>query len=206
MLKNFYWYFQSALTDKWCDSVIKFAESKENNYGLISGVSKKGKQIDYKKLDDKAKKKLFKKRKSKVAWLDEPWVYNEVSKFVKTANQNAGWNFVLKGVEYAQFTTYDLKDYYGWHSDTLSSSFENDHMRKLSVTVSLTDPKEYKGGELEFDFRDDEPNKKSYVTCKEILPRGSIVVFPSFIWHRVKPVTKGQRQSLVMWFSGPNFV
>ena len=76
----------------------------------------------------------------------------------------------------------------------------------LSVTVTLTDPKEYKGGELEFDFRQQDPDKpREPRTCTEILPKGSIVVFPSFVWHRVKPVTKGVRYSLVIWNLGYPF-
>ena len=79
-------------------------------------------------------------------------------------------------------------------------------IRKLSVTVSLTDPKEYKGGELEFDFRNLDPDKKPNIrACTEILPKGSLVVFPSFVWHRVKPVTKGVRHSLVIWNLGYPF-
>ena len=76
-------------------------------------------------------------------------------------------------------------------------------IRKLSVTVSLSDPSEYKGGELEFDFRNLDPDKKRNVRkCKEILPKGSIVIFPSFCWHRVCPVKSGTRYSLVVWNLG----
>jgi len=73
------------------------------------------------------------------------------------------------------------------------------------VTCSLSDPKDYKGGELEFDFRNQYPNKSSVRKCVEIKPRGSIVVFPSHVWHRVKPVTKGTRYSLVIWNLGYPF-
>jgi len=76
-------------------------------------------------------------------------------------------------------------------------------IRKLSVTVTLSDPKDYKGGELEFDFRNEDPNKKPNVKkCTEILPKGSLVVFPGFVWHRVCPVKKGSRYSLVIWSLG----
>ena len=68
------------------------------------------------------------------------------------------------------------------------------------------DPKEYKGGELEFDLRNLDPDKKPNLrSCTEILPKGSLVVFPSFVWHRVKPVTKGERNSLVIWNLGYPF-
>jgi PKHD-type hydroxylase len=82
----------------------------------------------------------------------------------------------------------------------------NGKIRKLSVTVTLSDPKEYKGGELEFDFRNLDPDKKRNVKkCKEILPKGSLVVFPSFVWHRICPVKSGERNSLVIWNLGHPF-
>ena len=77
------------------------------------------------------------------------------------------------------------------------------------MTCQLTDGSEYEGGELEFDYRDYEPHTrkedKHLKKCKEILPKGSIIVFPSFVWHRVKPVTKGIRYSLVAWHLGHPF-
>ena len=82
-------------------------------------------------------------------------------------------------------------------------------IRKLSMTCQLTDGSEYKGGELEFDFRNYDPHmrdeSKHRIQCKEILPKGSIIVFPSFVWHRVKPVTSGTRYSLVVWHLGKPF-
>ena len=82
-------------------------------------------------------------------------------------------------------------------------------IRKLSVTCQLTDGSEYEGGELEFDFRDYDPNirdeSKHLIKAKEVLPKGSIVVFPSHVWHRVKPVKKGTRYSLVLWNLGYPF-
>jgi hypothetical protein len=74
--------------------------------------------------------------------------------------------------------------------------------RAVSALVYLNN--DYKGGELEFQFRNqDDPTATR--KCVEILPRGSIVVFPSFVWHRVKPVTKGTRYSLVLWNLGYPF-
>jgi len=77
------------------------------------------------------------------------------------------------------------------------------------MTCQLTDGSEYEGGELEFDFRNYDPHMREesqhLKQAKEILPKGSIIVFPSFVWHRVKPVTKGTRYSLVMWNIGYPF-
>ena len=76
--------------------------------------------------------------------------------------------------------------------------------RKLSVTVNLTNPKHYKGGDLKFDLGPHAGGKR-YHLCKEIRPRGSIIVFPSFIHHQVTPVTQGTRYSLVIWNLGKMF-
>ena len=77
------------------------------------------------------------------------------------------------------------------------------------MTCQLTDGAEYEGGELEFDFRNYVPHMreetKHLIQAKEILPKGSIIVFPSFLWHRVKPVIKGTRYSLVLWNLGRQF-
>ena len=72
------------------------------------------------------------------------------------------------------------------------------------MTCCLTGPESYEGGEFEFRFTNDD-GKTEDIICKEIIPKGSIVVFPSFIHHRVKPVTKGTRYSLVMWSCGEPF-
>lgn len=76
-------------------------------------------------------------------------------------------------------------------------------IRKLSVTVSLSDPKEYDGGNLNFDLGPHRPDR--YHECTEIRPRGSIIVFPSHIYHQVTPVTRGTRYSLVAWNLGYPF-
>ena len=47
--------------------------------------------------------------------------------------------------------------------------------------------------------------KSSKELCTEIRPQGSVIVFPSFVWHRVTPVTKGTRYSLVLWTCGQPF-
>jgi len=74
-------------------------------------------------------------------------------------------------------------------------------IRKLSMTVNLTDPKNYKGGNLKFDFGPHAARGR-YHTCTEIRPRGSIIVFPSDRYHQVTPITSGTRYSLVMWTLG----
>ena len=77
-------------------------------------------------------------------------------------------------------------------------------VRKLSMTLNLTDPDDYKGGDLKFDFGP-HAGRGRFKTCKEIRPRGSIIIFPSFIHHQVTPVTSGTRYSLVIWSLGKPF-
>ena len=146
-------------------------------------------------------------------WLDEKWIYKELHPYINIANQNAGWNFQWDFSEQCQFTKYELNQYYGWHCDSFYEPYANDHnnlnfrgkIRKLSMTVCLSDEKDYKGGEFEFQPRsEDDPNPS--IECKEVRQKGSIVVFPSFVWHRVKPVTEGTRYSLVMWSLGRPFI
>jgi PKHD-type hydroxylase len=76
------------------------------------------------------------------------------------------------------------------------------------VTCVLNDPCEFEGGDLEFDARNyspDKRNEKEHVIKLKDVKKGSVIVFPSFIFHRVKPVTKGVRYSLVVWNRGPVF-
>lgn len=77
-------------------------------------------------------------------------------------------------------------------------------IRKLSVTISLSDPKDYDGGNLKFDFGP-HAEKQRFFTCEEIRPKGSVIVFPSHIYHQVTPVTRGTRYSLVAWNLGKPF-
>ena len=203
-LTNYYWYFQSVVPSRLCDDIIKYAKSIKDQTALTGGFS------DPKKLNQKQIKDLKKKRDSNIVWLNDRWIYKEIQPYVHQANANAGWNFQWDFSESCQFTQYKKGQYYDWHCDGWTKPYQrqagdpsNGKVRKLSVTLTLSDPKDYKGGELEFDFRNLDPDKpRKPVKCKEILPKGSLVVFPADLWHRVCPVKKGTRHSLVMWSLG----
>jgi len=209
-LQNYYYYFQNALTPRFCDELIKYGISQQEQLALIGSVNEKvnkGKSLDNKDIKD-----LKKKRDSNIVWLSDKWIYREIQPYIHKANKLAGWNFDWDFSESCQFTKYKLNQFYDWHCDSWETPYVNSNnpdingkIRKLSVTCSLSDPKDYEGGELEFDFRNMEPDKPNVRKCAEIKPRGSIVVFPSHVWHRVKPVTKGTRYSLVIWNIGKPF-
>ena len=213
-LNNYYYYFSSALSSKFCDEIIEYALSQPKTIARIGGFDKE-------KLSDDEIKNMQKKRKSDLIWLDDKWIYKEIHPWIHEANKCAGWNFDWDWSEACQFTQYGVDQYYGWHCDSWNEPYQRkqnddgtwpgDHgkIRKLSVTISLSEPTDYEGGNLEFDFRNSTDLEwqqyKTTKECKEIRPRGSIVVFPSFVWHRVKPVTKGKRYSLVIWNLGYPF-
>jgi PKHD-type hydroxylase len=208
-LQNYYYYFQSALTPRFCDELVKYGKLQQEQIALTGGQTEKvnkGKPLDDKDIID-----LKKKRDSNIAWLNDRWIYKEIQPFIHQANRLANWNFDWDFSESCQFTKYGPGQHYGAHCDSWESPYANadnkdtfGKIRKLSVTCSLSDPSEYEGGELEFQFRNqDDPTPKK--KCVEILPRGSICVFPSFVWHEVRPVTKGVRYSLVIWSLGYPF-
>ena len=205
-----YWYFKSALTPKFCDDIINYGLSKK----LIRAETGHQQSLNKPKLNKKQIKDLKEIRDSEIVWLDEPWIYKEIHHYIHSANKNAGWNFEWDFSEPCQFTKYKNNQFYDWHIDSYEKPFDNKNIkyrygkiRKLSVTCQLTDGSEYKGGELEFDFRDYNPNKrdesKHLIQAKEILPKGSIIVFPSNSWHRVKPITKGQMYHFSYFRSWP---
>jgi PKHD-type hydroxylase len=209
-LQNYYYYFQSALTPRFCDELIKYGISQQEQLALTGGQTTK--INEGKPLDDKDIVDLKKKRDSNIVWLSDRWIYKEIQPFIHQANQLAGWNFEWSFSEACQFTKYKLNQFYDWHCDSWETPYANQDnkdtngkIRKLSVTCSLSAPEDYEGGELEFDFRNTDPDKPAIRKCAEIKPRGSIVVFPSHVWHRVKPVTKGTRYSLVIWNLGYPF-
>ena len=208
-LNNYYYYFREALTPRFCDELLKYGKSQQEQLALTGGQTEKvnkGKPLEEKDILD-----LKKKRDSNIVWLSDRWIYKEIQPFIHQANRLAGWNFDWNFSEACQFTKYGPGQHYGAHCDSWEAPYDNPSnpdthgkIRKLSVTCSLSDPSEYEGGELEFQFRNqDDPTPKK--KCVEILPRGSICVFPSFVWHEVRPVTKGIRYSLVIWNLGYPF-
>jgi PKHD-type hydroxylase len=232
-LKYSYWYFKSVLSPQFCDDLIKHGNEQREHLGLTGGqldqIKKKkikrtsanayltDEQIKEMNLNpvNKLKKKeindLKKRRNSSVAFLNDTWIFREIHPYINQANRSAGWNFDWDFSESCQFTKYKLNQFYDWHADSFLEPYNkpqipnnHDKIRKISVTCSLSYPKDYEGGELEFQTRNDTDPTKT-IKCTEILPRGSIVVFPSFVWHRVKPVTKGTRYSLVIWNLGYPF-
>ena len=94
-LKNYYWYFEKALSTEFCDKVIKLGKSLQRKKALTGTANKYTKEVQ-------------KIRKSNVAWLNEQWIYDEILPYVNTANKNANWNFEIDSYEECQFTKYGM--------------------------------------------------------------------------------------------------
>jgi PKHD-type hydroxylase len=130
-------------------------------------------------------------RNSDVAMFDAThWFSGILYNLALASNFQAEWNFSILGPEILQIASYGPEQHYTWHPD--HEMLRREHViRKLSVICMLSDSSEYSGGDLEFD---------PYGEVK--LERGDVIVFPSFLKHRVVPVTEGLRKTAVIWVSG----
>lgn len=140
-------------------------------------------------------------RRARIAWLDDQgegaWVFQRVVETVIEANRNHFGFDLTEFAERLQVAVYEGADRgrFDWHSDSGDGRLAG--KRKLTFVAQLSDPADYEGGALELN-----PAGRA-----EALPRGQgeAVLFPSFVLHRVTPVTRGVRRSLTIWVHGPEF-
>jgi PKHD-type hydroxylase len=146
-------------------------------------------------------------RKSKIRFYgydqNTSWFFDKLNYTIDMLNARF-YNFDLNGYDYVQYTEYydHENGKYDFHMDTIMESKENidSEMRKLSITMLLNDPeKDFDGGEFEINTGGEKDAIK--VDAK----KGRIIAFPSFMIHRVAPVLRGTRKSLVIWVLGPKF-
>ena len=145
-LSNYFWYFKSALTPRFCDEVIKYALQQKDDIARTGGFDKP-------KLSKEDVKNIQRKRRSDLVWFNDTWIYKELHPYVHEANRRAGWNFEWDRSESCQFTKYKQGQYYDWHCDSWDKIYkrkkghpEDGKIRKLSMTCQLTDGSEYSGG------------------------------------------------------------
>ena len=139
-----------------------------------------------------------KKRITTISWIpfkEMTEMYRDIEKTMLQANNNHFGFDGMRLTEVAQFTHYLEGGFYDWHMDNDVQGKHQQPVRKISMTLLLSDPSTFEGGELEF--------MSKGKTAK--LKQGQAIFFASWLQHRVKPVTKGERKSLVMWFGGPPF-
>ena len=139
-----------------------------------------------------------KKRITKISWIpfqEMGHMYQDLNKFIQQANKNHFGFGDIRITEQAQFTEYPEGAFYDWHMDCDVNMEHEPPVRKISMTLLLNDPSEFEGGDLELMA----PGR--YAELKQ----GHAIIFASFLNHRVNPVTRGMRQSLVVWFGGKAF-
>ena len=139
-----------------------------------------------------------KKRITTISWIPfkemQP-MYDDLNMFIQKANRNHFGFGDIQITEQAQFTEYPEGGFYDWHMDTDVTMQKEPPVRKISMTCLLSPENQFEGGDLELMA----PGKRVK------LKQGHAIIFASFLNHRVAPVVKGVRQSLVMWFGGEPF-
>ena len=204
---NEWFVFTDVIDNKTCNK-LKRLGSKQWEAAAID--TKKGTTDEERKKGRKPEMGVDKKtRITDIAWTNDQWVYDTIWPFMMQANAEAGWKYEIKYAESNQITRYKKGGFYNFHRDGAgchmskynnpTNAFMHDHVRKLSMTVLLNES--FEGGDFEFTSYSKE---KCEVTPVE-MNQGDIIVFPSFMEHRVAPITKGIRYSLVTWFLGPPF-
>tara|TARA_Y100001949_G_C15796246_1_gene247204 strand:+ start:57 stop:632 length:576 start_codon:yes stop_codon:yes gene_type:complete len=187
--RNIWYYFTEAIDKDTCDKIRSLADDK------------------WMTAETHAEKQDI--RQSSVAWIHDQWLYDIIWQYMRKANNDAGWKYEIHTAEDMQITRYKPGDHFNWHrdgqNDHLSAYTENNpillnRVRKLSMTILLNE--DYEEGEFQFATYGKE---KCDIHTPEYNKTGTVIVFPSDVEHRVAPVSKGIRYSLVAWFLGPPF-
>lgn len=191
-----FYVFPRAVKPDVCDQIVKDCKQNILKKASIHGFDKKGR-------DDP------KIRKTSVYFIaDEKNKINELAwHFLREANK-VQFHYDLTYFQAIQFAEYQNGGFYGWHQDA-SGIEPNNETRKLSLTLVLSKPDNFEGGELQFYNGDRPMEDMGEITAEQVTndikAQGSVICFDSRDFHRVTPVTKGVRHSIVCWTVGPNF-
>ena len=143
-------------------------------------------------------------RDSSIAWVQHNELtadfYDNVTRVALNVN-NQKYNFNLQYLEMLQYGEYSVDGHYDWHADDVLRSDNND-ARKLSFSLLISNDDEYEGGDFQICIPNPNQNKIINIKLKQ---KGTMIFFPSFVWHSIVPVTKGTRYSLVCWSKGNLF-
>jgi PKHD-type hydroxylase len=187
-MKNLWEVWTSAISEQYCDYIIE----KATKHPVIDATI----GFDNSNFEDHGY------RSSSIRWLDvlgqDSDIAETLMRFVRRSNRN-NFGFNIGTMNEIQYTEYHASSggKYDWHHDVF---WENDmpYDRKLSVVIQLSNPSDYNGAQFEF-FGMPSP------TPEQWSPRGSVLIFPSFFFHKVNPITSGTRISLVSWIEGPKW-
>jgi PKHD-type hydroxylase len=192
-MKGEWCYWNNYVTADICDQVISYALKLEQQMPTLG-------------YDSGSQNENF--RRSRVRWIDVnvnpefTFIYDLMWKALIKINQD-WFSFNVTSLPPMQFTEYEesYQGEYQLHQDVFWVNGGSTH-RKISLVLQLSDPANYEGGNLMFEKVGSEPSNADYEAMRA---RGTIVAFPSFVYHKLTPVTRGKRYSLVAWFEGPKF-
>jgi PKHD-type hydroxylase len=186
--KQDYAYWENFLTEEEINFILARPEWLTASHGVVTGDQTNGSIIP-------------EIRRSQVGWLhvnsETLFLWERITNIISEVNSRF-FHYSLTGCyEPLQLGMYNANDtgHYTWHRD---SSDRVEIPRKLSMSLLLSDPKDFEGGEFQIKVADDNP-----ITLEQ--KKGRAWFFPSHTLHRVAPITKGMRRSLVLWIGGPEF-
>ena len=188
---------EPIFTAKLCKEIIDLSSTLKKEQGKIGHQEVKDKRSPshHHHSDDLRRDK--KRRQSTISWIDfnkmQP-MYDDLIYLVQKINRNHFGFSNIQITEKAQVSEYSKGQFYHWHTDSAIDMDTEPPVRKLSMTLLLNDPSKFEGGNLEIAGK-----KMSH------MKQGHAAIFASFLQHRVTPVTKGVRKSLVVWFNGEPF-
>lgn len=182
--QNYYW-FEGGFNNEELDRIYRGVEALPFHKATVLGDEDVSKEI----------------RSSSIKWIPNnyewKWLYDKMLELAKIANDEV-WGFdLISAPELIQYTEYydTAEGHYDWHQDIGPAQAS---LRKVSITVQLSDTNDYEGGDLQI-----------WEGGKNILvgPRGAgnVIIFPSYMMHRVTKVTKGTRRSFVLWVGGQHY-
>jgi PKHD-type hydroxylase len=200
-----FYIFPKAIPKKECKRLLKYC-LKNSDFEDASVINEGFTSVNDDPDIEERSKTDHEKRKTAVSFItDKENMMNEIVwNFIRQANAEF-FKYKLDYFQAIQFARYRDGGHYTWHQDSSPEDLSVEN-RKLSLTFSLTDDADYDGGLLQF-YNGDRPYEdKDHDVEKDIKSVGTVIVFDSRDWHRVTPVTKGTRYSIVCWTVGPNFV
>lgn len=180
--------YEHQLPEELCKGIVGITETDFSK----ADVYKEGKNVEDSSY-----------RSNKIKWFNNSEIIEILSLYAERANVEAGWFFDIDSHEIPQVSSYEPEEFYDWHVDMGVEKPTDDSFRKITVAVNLN--KDYEGGEFQIEKWCAPHIRKRHRTILKAKGVGTVLVFPSFLHHRVKPVIKGNRYSLVCWFRGPQF-
>jgi PKHD-type hydroxylase len=182
-----------------------FTDCELNNFENICDTYERDRASTVGELNKEDCEKI---RKSEICFVNKndesSWIFDRFNQVITDINEQF-YDFELNGYSQFQYTVYNSNNQgkYDWHMDTIMGQMPDDNfdeIRKLSLVMLLNEPvKDFSGGEFELNTS----NEQNPLVPE--MRRGTIIAFPSFLLHRVKPVYLGVRKSIVIWVEGPKF-